>query len=274
MKSAVTISLVPESVGGPFVFQGDLTDGFSRAAKWGFDAVEIFPASQDDLKVSELKHLCDIHRLKIAAIGTGGGWVKHKLSLTSSDGTTRKNARAFIGAIIDIAGGLGAPIILGSMQGRWDAVLRREQALEWLAGAMEDLAPRAETYGIPLLYEFLNRYETNLFNRVDETLQFLQTLRTQNVKLLCDLFHMNIEETDIPEALKLGGAKVGHIHFADSNRRAVGMGHTSMKPIIATLRQIGYKGYLSAEVFPFPNPDAAAMKTIASLRELTQRPNR
>jgi sugar phosphate isomerase/epimerase len=274
MKSAITISLVPESAGGPFVFQGDLAGGFARAARHGFNAVEIFPASPDDLKVGEIKRLCETHRLKIAAIGSGGGWVKHRLSLTSPDGTTRKNARAFIRAIIDVAGGLGAPIILGSMQGRWDAVVQREQALEWLAGAMEDLAPRAETHGVPLLYEFLNRYETNLFNRVDESLQFLQTLRTQNVKLLCDLFHMNIEETDIPAALKLAGAKVGHIHFADSNRRAVGMGHTPMKPIIAALQEIGYKGYLSAEVFPFPDGHQAAARTIASLRDLTQPRNR
>jgi len=269
MKSAVTISLVPESAGGPFVFSGGLSDGFARAARQGFDAVEIFPASPNDLEASEIKQFCETHGLKIAAIGSGGGWVKHKLRLTDRDATVRKKAREFIGAIVDLAGTLGAPTIVGSMQGRWDAEVPREQALAWLAEAMEELADRADTHHAPLLYEFLNRYETNLFNRVDESLQFLQTLRTRNIKLLCDLFHMNIEETDIPAALRLAGAKVGHIHFADSNRRAVGMGHTPMKPIIAALREINYQGYLSAEVFPFPDSDQAAEGSLASFRKLT-----
>jgi sugar phosphate isomerase/epimerase len=269
VKSAVTISLVPESAGGPFVFSGHLADGFARAAKHGFDAVEIFPASPDDLDINEIRGLCEAHGLKIAAIGSGGGWVKHKLNLTTSDATIRNRARKFIADIVDLAGQLNAPVILGSMQGRWGAEVSREQALQWLAEGMEELASRAEAHGIPLLYEFLNRYETNLFNRVDESLQFLQTLRTQNVKLLCDLFHMNIEETDIAAALKLAGAKVGHIHFVDSNRRAVSMGHTPMKPIMEALREIGYEGYLSAEVLAFPDSDAAAAASIKSFRALT-----
>jgi sugar phosphate isomerase/epimerase len=269
MKSAVTISLVPESAGGPFVFSGNLADGFARAAKHGFDAVEIFPASPGDLDINEIRRLCAAHRLKIAAIGSGGGWVKHKLSLTSPDAIVRNRARKFIADIVDLAGALNAPVILGSMQGRWGADVSRERALQWLAEGMEELATRAEARSVPLLYEFLNRYETNLFNRVDESLQFLQTLRTQNIKLLCDLFHMNIEETDIAAALKLAGAKVGHIHFVDSNRGAVGMGHTPMGPIIAALKEIGYQGYLSAEVFPLPDADQAAAKSIASFRQLT-----
>jgi sugar phosphate isomerase/epimerase len=269
MKSAVTISLVPESAGGPFVFSGNLADGFARAAKHGFDAVEIFPAAPDDIKIDEIRRLCEAHRLKIAAIGSGGGWVKHKLSLTSPDAAVRNKAREFIAAIVDLVGKSNVPVILGSMQGRWGGEVSREQALKWLAEAMEELATQAGRHGVPLLYEFLNRYETNLFNRVDESLQFLQTLRTQNVKLLCDLFHMNIEETDVAAALKLAGAKVGHIHFADSNRRAAGMGHTPLKPIIAALREIRYEGYLSAEVFPFPDADQAAEASIKSFRALT-----
>ena len=230
MKSAVTISLVPESAGGPFVFSGNLADGFARAARHGFDAVEIFPTAAEDIEVGEIKRLCGKHGLKIAAIGSGGGWMKHKLRLTDPDGAVRKKAREFVGGIVELGGRFGAPAILGSMQGRWDADVSREQALEWLAESMEELGERAAAQAVPLLYEFLNRYETNLFNRVEESLQFLQSLRTRNIKLLCDLFHMNIEESNMAAALKLAGAKVGHIHFADSNRRAVGMGHTPMKP--------------------------------------------
>lgn len=272
MKSAVTLALFPEAKGGPFVFCGGLADGFERAARLGFDAVEIFPASAEELDARELRRLTERHGLKIAAVGTGAGWVKHKLCLTDPDAKVRRRAQQFIGGIIDFAGRFDAPAIVGSMQGRWEGAVSREQGVAWLADALEQLGPRAHALGVPLLYEFLNRYETNLFNGVAESLEFLKPLRTQNVKLLCDLFHMNIEETDIAAALRSAGPKLGHVHFVDSNRLAMGMGHTDMKPIGAALRELGYTGYLSAEVLPFPDSESAAKQSIASFRSLTAGP--
>jgi sugar phosphate isomerase/epimerase len=104
---------------------------------------------------------------------------------------------------------------------------------------------------------------------VAESLQLLGTLKTRNVQLLCDLFHMNIEEQDLAGALRAAGARVGHVHFADSNRRAMGLGHTPVVPIAEALRSIGYGGYLSAEVFPYPDSDAAARQTMDSFRRAT-----
>jgi sugar phosphate isomerase/epimerase len=266
MKSSVTISLVPEAKGGPFVFW-DLEEGMATAAELGFDAVEIFPTSADDVDARELKRLLELHKLKIAAVGTGAGWVKHKLRLTDPDPLIRRRAVQFVAAIIDFAGSFGAPAIIGSMQGRWEAGVSREQALAWLAEALEQLGPRAHAQGVPLLYEFLNRYETNILNCVTDALDFLKTLRTQNVLLLCDLFHMNIEEVDIPNSLLIAGKKLGHVHFVDSNRKAVGMGHTQMAPIMSALGEIGYKGYLSAEIVPVPSSKVAAQNAIEAFRK-------
>jgi sugar phosphate isomerase/epimerase len=89
------------------------------------------------------------------------------------------------------------------------------------------------------------------------------------VKLLCDLFHMNIEEPDSAAALRACGSRVGHVHWADSNRLAIGLGHTDPRPIVAALRSIGYQGFLSAEVFPLPTADAAARQSIASFKAFT-----
>jgi sugar phosphate isomerase/epimerase len=70
-------------------------------------------------------------------------------------------------------------------------------------------------------------------------------------------------------ALVAAGRRVGHVHWADSNRRAMGLGHTASGPIVAALRGIGYQGFLSAEVLPLPTALDAARQTIASLRPYT-----
>lgn len=269
MNSAITISLVPQAKGGPFVYWDGLADGCKKAGELGFDAVEIFPAAANAIDVAELTRLLERHTLRVAAVGTGGGWVIHNWSLTHADAAVRQQARDFICAIIDLAAGFGAPAIIGSMQGRWQGDVSRKQALAWLAEALEELGARAASHGQILLYEPLNRYETNLLNRVPDTVDFLDTLKARNVKILADLFHMNIEEASIPDALRGGARHLGHVHFADSNRRAIGSGHTDIAPVIATLREIGYEGYLSGEILPLPDSDTAARQAVESFRRLT-----
>jgi sugar phosphate isomerase/epimerase len=269
MRSAVTISLVPEARGGPFVYWDDLAAGCARAAELGFEAVEIFPTEAAALDVASVRKLLDEHGLKLAAVGSGAGWIKHRLRLTDPDPPVRQKATKYVAEIVDVAGALGVPAIIGSMQGRWGDGVTREQAVGWLGEALNALAERAAGHGVPLLYEPLNRYETNLFNRQGDAAEFLLGLRSRNVKLLCDLFHMNIEERCIADALRAAGPLVGHMHFVDSNRQAIGWGHTDMAPIMATLREIGYAGYLSAEILPLPDSVSAARQAMESFRRWT-----
>jgi len=266
MRSAITVSLVPQAKGGPFVFWNGLSDACRQAAALGYDAIEIFPPSASALDVKAVHALVTENCLSVAAVGTGGGWVVEKLTLTHVDAAVRQRAREFIGSIIDVAGELGAPAIIGSMQGRWEGPVTREQALDWLGEALVELGARAARHGVVLLYEPLNRYETNLFNRLGDTAGWLRERGIQNVRILADLFHMNIEEADSAAALREAGELVGHVHFADSHRRAIGLGQTNIAPIMAALRAIGYAGYLSAEIFPLPDPPTAAAQTIQSFR--------
>jgi sugar phosphate isomerase/epimerase len=266
MKSAVTISLVAQAKGGPFVFWDDLAGGCGQAGQLGFDAVEIFPASAESLNVQEVRSLLVKHRLQLAAVGTGAGWVKHKLRLTDPDPAVRHRARAFASGLVAAAGELGAPAIIGSMQGRCETELNRPQVLEWLGQALEELSSQSAQFNQVLLYEPLNRYETDVFTRQGEAAAFLRQLRCKNVRLLCDLFHMNLEERSMADTLLDVGPLLGHVHWADSNRQAMGFGHTEVAPIIAALRAIGYAGYLSAEVLPLPSAVVAAQQSLDSFR--------
>jgi sugar phosphate isomerase/epimerase len=244
MKSAVTISQVPEAAEGPFVLRGPLPEAFASAAAIGFDAVELFLPGPDFVTVDEVKSLAAANKLAIAAVGTGAGMLRHGFSITDASPDRREAAIGFVLAMIDFGGALKAPAILGSMQGRRGPDVSRDEAVGLLAAGLRRCAERAESHGVKFIYEL------------------------KNVVLLADLFHMNIEERDVPAAIREAGRHIGHVHFADSNRHAMGFGHTDAAPALAALREVGYAGYLSAEILPLPDPESAARQTIFSLRSL------
>jgi sugar phosphate isomerase/epimerase len=270
MKSCITISLVEEARGGPFVLWDGLEGSIATAAELGFDAVEIFAPGPEAIDVDRLGKLLESAGLSLAALGTGGGWVKHRLQLADPDAVKRQQAKHFVRGIIDTAGALGGSAIIGSMQGPSGHTGETGEARQYLREALEEGAAWASRYHVPLIYEPLNRYETRQCCTVADGVALLESLAGGNVRLLCDLFHMNLEESDIASALRCGGSWVGHIHFVDSNRRPVGLGHLEYGPIIGALREIHYQGYLSAEALPYPDPLAAAQQTIRAFRYWTR----
>ena len=141
--------------------------------------------------------------------------------------------------MIDFGAKYNAPAIIGSMQGSYEGEIGRKQALCWLAEGLEILGQHAQSKGVKLIYEPLNRYETNLFNLFLDACDFLDQLSTNAVTLLADLFHMNIEENDIADVIKKGVRHLGHVHFADSNRKPIGCGHTNISPIADALKEVG-----------------------------------
>jgi sugar phosphate isomerase/epimerase len=267
IKSCATIALVPEIKTGPWIYWDKPDISIPKAAKLGFDAVELFTASADAVDSEHLQQLCDANNIKIASVGTGAGKVLHGLTLTHPDKSIRQKAIEFISEMITFGARFEAPAIIGSMQGNVEPGIERQQAVDWLAEGLNKLGPIAQEQGVKLIYEPLNRYETNMFNQLGMAAEFLETLNNENVVLLADLFHMNIEEESIVGAVRENAKHIGHVHFADSNRRPVGMGHTDMADIAQTLLDIGYSGYASAEALPWPDSDTAAKQTMQAFKK-------
>ncbi|QDT54973.1 D-tagatose 3-epimerase [Caulifigura coniformis] len=274
IRSAVTVSLVPEAKGGPFVFWDDLPSAIEEAAQLGFDGLEVFAPGPDAFPAPTLGELLKSRGLALAAVGTGAGWVKHRLLLTDPDAGQRRRAIDFVREMIEFGAAAGAiagapaPAIIGSMQGRWSGDTSKDGALGWLREALDELGGHAASHGSILLIEPLNRFETNLLNTLADGSALLRSLSTENVKLLADLFHMNIEEIDPASALVAAGDDIGHLHFVDSNRRPAGCGHIDYVPIAAALSKLNYRGFASAEALPWPNSKTAAERTIEVFRRV------
>jgi len=250
----------------PFVLGPELPSAVAAAANHGFPAFELFPPNLDAIDVQQLTQLCDQYQIKLSTIGTGGGWVTDKLSLTDPSPEVRTRGKTYIKGVIQKAAQLGASAIIGSMQGRCGDQDRTE-CLNVLRSELNELAQFAADCGQPLLYEPLNRYETDLVNSVVSTADFFADGCHDNLKILADLFHMNIEEKNVAQALQSLGHRLGHIHFVDSNRKVAGMGHTDFAPIVQAIKEMKFAGYLAIEAFPLPTQDEAAAAAIRSFNE-------
>ena len=305
IRTAVTVSLVEEARGGPFVFWEGIEKSCRRAEALGFDAIELFASSPEAVSAPRLKSLLDDHNLSLAAVGTGAGRLVHGLTLCDPDPDKQKEAKKFIRDMILYGAQFGAPAIIGSMQGRWGRGITRKQAFSRIRAALNKLGELAKREGVPLFYEPLNRYETNVCKTIEEAVALCNSLTTDNVKILADVFHLNIEEDDpvasIAFALKNRSTQadddktekkpkateekpedgseqededkgwIGHVHFVDSNRRAPGMGHLDLETIAEVLKKSAYDGFVSAECFPLPDSETAAKAAIDAYKKLFPR---
>jgi sugar phosphate isomerase/epimerase len=116
-----------------------------------------------------------------------------------------------------------------------------------LLDSLEELGEHAEGEGTLVLLEPLNRYEDHMLNRLQEAVDLAKTARRDSIRVMGDLFHMNIEEEDLGESIRRADGYLAHVHLADSNRVHPGGGHTDFVPAFGALREIGFDGYLAME---------------------------
>lgn len=267
MKTCITLSLLPSSPKMPFVLGPDLERGVATAADLGYDAFELFPPKIEAIDSDAISELCEKHGIRLSTIGTGGGWVAQKLTLTDADPASRQRGIDFARTMVQVAGDLGAAAIIGSMQGRAGENDRAE-TLKRLGDALAELGEYAKGWDQPVFYEPLNRYETDLANTLEEASQVLDASGADNALLLADLFHMNIEETCIASAIRTHAKHIGHVHFIDSNRWPAGNGHTDFEAVVSALKEVEFDRYLAVEAFPLPDQETAAKDAMDSFRRL------
>lgn len=263
---SITLSLIPEARGAPFVLWDTLEAGIRRAAAHGYPAVELFARSAADVPVNRLKAVLAETGLKVSAFGTGAGFMLERLHLCHPDASVRQRARAYVQGFIELAAGFGAWPILGLMRGLVEKGDTADEARRRMEEALVDLDAAAARVGGRLLLEPINRYETPLINRLDEGVALIEKLGLGHTRLLADTFHMNIEEASIEEALRTSARQVGHLHWADSNRRPPGCGHVDFGVMARALQEVGYEGYVAFECLPHPSPGEAADRALKTFR--------
>ena len=236
---------------------------FEKFAKWGFDTVELAiedPAHIDPAKVKAAAAKANLAIGSVcAAMGPG-----RDFRGTASE---QKIAMKYCRALIDQAALLGCPSLIGpvySVVGKADAVDPIQRRKEWalVVKNLKLLARHAESKGVTICIEPLNRFETDFLNTCEQGLKLIAAIKSPAVKLHLDSFHMNIEEKDLGAAIRKAGKHLGHFHACGSDRGTPGGDHTDWPGIVSALKAIKYQGDVVIESF---TPDVKVIARAAAI---------
>ncbi len=255
------------------LLSGTFEEKLEKAAALGYDGVELMTVDPAALDAAALGASVENAGLRVAAVGSGAVAFVGKLTLLSADPAVSQAAWDRLQALIDLAAGVGAPLVtIGSFRGWLKWVGGGEAAKSQLVAILRHGAEFAEPRGVRLAIEPLNRYESDVVANAADGLAFIQEVSHPAFGLLLDTYHMNIEEANIIDSFRraLAARELWHVHLGDSNRLAPGCGHLDFGDIVAELQAGGYDGYLSAELLARPDPDTAAERTLAYMRSLLE----
>lgn len=241
----------------------------SQLSGFGYDGVELVTEDISPSKRRELKRIVDANGLEIVAIPSALVRERYHLTFTDASIEKRKRAVAKFNRFTSFAHAIGASIVtIGLVRGWPKPTMAADKAWRSLVKCIVSCGKHAEDLGITLAVEPETRYEVGYIHTVDEALEMVREVNLDSVKLMVDTFHMNIEEESMAEPIRKASKELVHVHLADSNRCAPGMGHTDFAEVIQTLKTCGYQRYLGFEISPNPDPLIAAEKSIQYVKRL------
>jgi D-psicose/D-tagatose/L-ribulose 3-epimerase len=244
-------------------FTNKSTALFSKFSKWGFDTVELAiedPAHIDPVKVKAAAAKANLAIGSVcAAMGPGRDF--------RGTAAEQRTAMKYCRRLIDQAAIMGCPSLIGpvySVVGKADAVAPQQRKSEWAAVVknLKLLARHAESKGVTICIEPLNRFETDFLNTCEQGLKLIAAIDSPSVRLHLDTFHMNIEEKDLGAAIRKAGKLLGHFHACGSDRGTPGGDHTDWQGIASALKAIRYQGDVVIESF---TPDVKVIARAAAI---------
>ena len=259
------------------IFEGwSMEDTMAYAAKTGYDCLEIAPFTISnyvtDITAAQRQNVKDLaakHEIEISGIH----WVLVKaegMHMTHTDASIReKTAKYFVDLVDCCADFGGTSIIVGSpYQRNLMEGVSYEQAWEWATEVFKDSIDHAGERDVVINFEPLAPSETNFVNTHTEAIKFTQQFDSPNFKVILDVKAMCSMGKPIPEIIRESAGEFGYFHANDENLKGPGFGDVDFKPIGETLKEVGYDGVVSVEVFDFEEgPEAIATQSLANLKE-------
>jgi sugar phosphate isomerase/epimerase len=258
------------------IYQGwQLADAMAHAKRTGYDAIEIAPFTLcklvTDLGPDDRKRIRETAANTDLAI-SGIHWVlvqTEGMYLTHPDETTRKRTADYFVALVDFCADIGGKtIVVGSPKQRnvMDGVTY-QQAWNWAAEVFRPAVARGEERDVTICFEPLAPVETNFVNTAAEGILFAQQFASPAMSVILDVKAMSSEAKPIPQIIRESKGCFAYFHANDANLKGPGFGDVDFRPIAEALRDAGYDGVVSVEVFKFEEgPDVIATRSLDYLK--------
>ncbi|MBF9018369.1 MULTISPECIES: sugar phosphate isomerase/epimerase family protein [unclassified Oceanispirochaeta] len=266
MSIKLALAVAPENalMSAFVVFRDKLEISMYKAAKLGFDGVELALLNKKQVDLPNVKRMMKETGLEIPMVSTGQIFADTGVNFTHPEKEKREKALADFLGLMEVASELGSLINVGRLRGTLN---EGSPSLDYFNESMTKALKRSEELGVTIALEPVNRYEINFLNSCAETAEAIRNLDHPNLTMMPDVFHMNIEDPSIEGSLGKYADLISYVHFADSNRWAPGRGHLDFQSIITALKTSGFDGYASLEILPYPEPDQAAAEAINTIRK-------
>lgn len=254
-------------------YQGDVASAFAKLAALGYDGVELMIKNPSRLNGDDIRRRLKENNLELAQICTGHVYGEDKLGLVSEEATISSEGMKRLKELVDFAATFfapGLPINIGRSRGPGNPD-QPEKSLKAYEEAFQELAGYALPKRIRLTLEPITATIANFIHTTQEGLEMCRRVNRPNFGLMLDVYHMNIEDVDIYQSFREAKDYCWLIHFCDNNRKWPGSAHLDFAKIISTLREIGYDGFVSLEMLPWPDPDTSARAAIQYLRSFIPR---
>lgn len=252
-------------------YQGPLQKTFGDIAAYGYDGVELMTIDPGKLNWDEVKKTAEDLGLVVGLVCTGEIYGQLGLSFADPDAGRRREAVDRVNGIIDFAASQNAKVNIGRVRGQYRPDVAREQTEEWAVEAFQAISDHAAPKGVMIALENVTIMQTNFINTMAEARRIIDMTGRPNFRAMIDVFHLNIEERDIYQAIRDYADINVHVHLCDNNRRYPGNCGLDFEKIIQTFHDVGYDDLYSTEVFQFPSMEECAKRSIAYLAPIFQR---
>ncbi len=255
-------------------WNGDFARYCEKVAKLGFDILEVGAgalADMSDAQLASLKSAATANGVDLTAcIG-----LPADCDVSSEDAATRERGLKLLEKIIVAMEKVDCAVLGGIIYAYWPCDYRRpvdKPAVR--ARSIESVRKTADFaagHNVRLVLETVNRFEHFLINSAAEATHFVKDVGKDNVKVMLDCFHMNIEEDFLGDAIRKTGDALGHFHIGECNRKVPGKGHMPWDEMGKALRDINYQGAVVME--PFVRPGGTVGSDIKVWRDLSNGAN-
>ncbi len=198
------------------------------------------------------------------------------LHLTSADAGVRGRTADYLVELARCCRDVGGDILVfGSpAQRNVPAGATREQATDWALDTFRRAAGGIADCGVTLCLEPLTPAETDFLNTCAEAVELLHRLDHPAFALHQDVKAMSADVAPAPALIRRYAKETRHFHANDPNKRGPGFGDTDFVPIFQALKNTGYQGWVSVEVFDYtPDPETIACESLRYMRECEAKAN-